>query len=238
MCDDLQLRARDVLSQEPGGWEIRPILFPAEDQGGAADAARPGAEVQVFHGAPQGKGIPLVKGHGREDGLGQEPEHRILEGKGRPGNLVRRADQHQRPHLLRVLQRVVQGQDPAQGEAAKVEGLSHLRAIIHKGGAEIGVAGLLPPEDVGELRAKDVLTAAQTGNRLLPACRPVPGAVNQNDLRHKRPPRSGVLAYSTTSPAGIPVPSEGPNRTAARTPSAVFWMAQDAPWRSRIMRTR
>ena len=109
------------------------------------------------------------------------------EGEGRLGNLVGRADQHQCFDGLRVLQRVVQGQNAAQREAAQVDRAAGLGAVRPKSGAEIGVAGLFPHQQGGELRAQDVSAAIQAGNRLVPAGRLVPGAVDQNDFLHRYP---------------------------------------------------
>ena len=144
VSDDLQLRPPDVSGQKAGRFQVRAVLFPAEDEGGAPDLPQPTAEIQVLHGVPQGKGVPLVKGHGRESGLGQKPEHYVLEGKGELGDLVGRADEHQGLDVLRVVQGIVQGQDAPQGEAAQVDWPAGLGAVLLEGGTDVGKAGLPP----------------------------------------------------------------------------------------------
>ena len=47
MGEDLQFRARDVLGQEAGGFQVRAVLFPAEKQGGARNAGCPAAERRI-----------------------------------------------------------------------------------------------------------------------------------------------------------------------------------------------
>lgn len=65
ICQDLQLRALDVLGQEAGGFDVRTVLFSAEDQGRTPDFMHASAEVQIFHRISQGKGIPFVNAHVR-----------------------------------------------------------------------------------------------------------------------------------------------------------------------------
>lgn len=41
----LQLRPRDVPGQKAGRFQVRAVLLPAEDQGGALDLPQPAAEI-------------------------------------------------------------------------------------------------------------------------------------------------------------------------------------------------
>ena len=152
------------------------------------DFPHPVTEIQAFHGVSQSKGILLVKGHGRKHRLGQKSEHHILECKGRLGNPVWRANQHQTFDLFRVFQRIVQSQDTPQGKAAQMNRSANLVAVFRKGSAEIGITGLLPFQKTRQFRTQDVLFVIQVRNRIFPAVRFMAGAVNQYLLPHRHSP--------------------------------------------------
>ena len=68
-----------------------------------------------------------------------------------------RTDQHQGLDIFWMLQRIVQGQNSTQRETAQVNRPARLGTVRLKGNTEIGVDGLPPVQNSGQLRAEDFL---------------------------------------------------------------------------------
>ena len=112
--DDPQCCSLDVFRQHMCGPPIRMILLSADDQCRAADHVQLITKIQLFHRAPQDKCISLMEGHSLKCRSWQQAKQDRLNAKQQLRHFMRRSDEDQRPHSIRMVDRVIQSQNAAQ----------------------------------------------------------------------------------------------------------------------------
>ena len=181
--NEVKLAARDTLGKTQGGFFVGLVVFAAEYQGRAADAAQTGGEVYLAGGFAQADKILLAVSQGLKAFVLHKAEHQILKGQQKLWTAVLSPDEHKRMELFRVIGSILQRQHPAQGQTAEAKCSGDLAAIFFQSGVEILEAGLFAPKQLGKLRAAAVTILGQKGNGFFPAGTGLPQAM-EKDIDH------------------------------------------------------
>ncbi len=120
--DEGQLPLGHQPAELPGGFLVGMVPRAADRQDRTAEPGQAASEVQGHHGAGQAHRIRLAQPAGGKHGPGHQAEHGVLEPEQALGHDELGADQDQGPNPVRMLDPVLQSQDPAQGQTAQGEG--------------------------------------------------------------------------------------------------------------------
>ena len=120
--DEGQLPLGHQPAERPGGFLVGMVPRAADRQDRTAEPGQAASEVQGHHGAGQAHRIRLAQPAGGKHGPGHQAEHGVLEPEQALGHDELGADQDQGPNPVRMLDPVLQSQDPAQGQTAQGEG--------------------------------------------------------------------------------------------------------------------
>ena len=149
------LRPWNARPELQGGLSVGPVPLAAEDQDGTGDPPQVLPKIQVQHGPRKADNLPFGQPHLPEGPPGQEAEHRVLKPQQPLGHDAGGPDQGQGLHPLRMLQSILEGQNPSQGQAAEPEGPAQPLAVPGKGLIDFPVGYRAAPNRDKEVRTED-----------------------------------------------------------------------------------